>query len=83
MVKHMMRLGWFYSLLVFFGELKHGTIALIEENIPGITLSSTENQDEIISNAMEIKEEDAFSSSESTTRTIPYSTRSKYPTQTS
>ena len=37
------------------GELKHGTIALIEEDTPCIVFSSAENEHEIISNAMEIK----------------------------
>ncbi len=37
------------------GELKHGTIALIEEGTPCIVFVSKENEKEIISNAMEIK----------------------------
>jgi len=37
------------------GELKHGTIALIEEGTPCIVFVSSENEKEIISNAMEIK----------------------------
>ena len=37
------------------GELKHGTIALIEKGTPCIVFVSKENRDEIISNAMEIK----------------------------
>ena len=37
------------------GELKHGTIALIEQGTPCIVFSSHENQKEILSNAMEIK----------------------------
>jgi glucosamine--fructose-6-phosphate aminotransferase (isomerizing) len=37
------------------GELKHGTIALIEEGTPCIVFSSTATEKEIISNAMEIK----------------------------
>jgi glucosamine--fructose-6-phosphate aminotransferase (isomerizing) len=37
------------------GELKHGTIALIEEGTPCIVFSSTETEKEILSNAMEIK----------------------------
>jgi len=37
------------------GELKHGTIALIEQDIPCIVFASEENEKEIISNAMEIK----------------------------
>ena len=37
------------------GELKHGTIALIEEGTPTIVFSSSETEKEIISNAMEIK----------------------------
>jgi glucosamine--fructose-6-phosphate aminotransferase (isomerizing) len=37
------------------GELKHGTIALIEKGIPCIVFVSEENENEILSNAMEIK----------------------------
>jgi glucosamine--fructose-6-phosphate aminotransferase (isomerizing) len=37
------------------GELKHGTIALIEPGTPTIVFSSADNEKEIISNAMEIK----------------------------
>jgi len=37
------------------GELKHGTIALIENGTPCIVFSSKENEKEILSNAMEIK----------------------------
>jgi glucosamine--fructose-6-phosphate aminotransferase (isomerizing) len=37
------------------GELKHGTIALIEEGTPCIVFVSEENEREILSNAMEIK----------------------------
>ena len=37
------------------GELKHGTIALIEEGTPCIVFVSKENEKEIISNAIEIK----------------------------
>ena len=37
------------------GELKHGTIALIEQGTPCIVFSSAKNEHEIISNAMEIK----------------------------
>lgn len=37
------------------GELKHGTIALIEKDTPCIVFSSRETEKEIISNAMEIK----------------------------
>jgi glucosamine--fructose-6-phosphate aminotransferase (isomerizing) len=37
------------------GELKHGTIALIEKGTPCIVFSSRETEKEIISNAMEIK----------------------------
>jgi len=37
------------------GELKHGTIALIEPGTPCIVFSSAENEKEILSNAMEIK----------------------------
>jgi glucosamine--fructose-6-phosphate aminotransferase (isomerizing) len=37
------------------GELKHGTIALIEPGTPCVVFSSADNEKEIISNAMEIK----------------------------
>ena len=37
------------------GELKHGTIALIEEGTPCIVFVSEENEKAILSNAMEIK----------------------------
>jgi glucosamine--fructose-6-phosphate aminotransferase (isomerizing) len=37
------------------GELKHGTIALIEDGTPCIVFSSKENELEVLSNAMEIK----------------------------
>jgi glucosamine--fructose-6-phosphate aminotransferase (isomerizing) len=37
------------------GELKHGTIALVEEGTPCIVFSAHDNEKEIISNAMEIK----------------------------
>ncbi len=37
------------------GELKHGTIALIEEGTPCIVFISEENEKEILSNATEIK----------------------------
>lgn len=37
------------------GELKHGTIALIEPGTPTVVFSSADNEKEIISNAMEIK----------------------------
>jgi len=37
------------------GELKHGTIALIEDGTPCIVFSSAETEKEILSNAMEIK----------------------------
>ena len=37
------------------GELKHGTIALIEEGTPCIVFSSSRTEQEIMSNAMEIK----------------------------
>jgi glucosamine--fructose-6-phosphate aminotransferase (isomerizing) len=42
------------------GELKHGTIALIEKGTPCIVFSSLENEKEILSNAMEIKARGAF-----------------------
>lgn len=37
------------------GELKHGSIALIEDGVPCIVFCSEENKKEIISNAMEVK----------------------------
>jgi len=37
------------------GELKHGTIALIEKNTPCIVFVAEDNEKEILSNAMEIK----------------------------
>ena len=37
------------------GELKHGTISLIEEGIPAIVLVSDNNKERILSNAIEIK----------------------------
>ncbi len=37
------------------GELKHGTIALIEKNVPAFILSTNNSRKEILSNAMEIK----------------------------
>lgn len=37
------------------GELKHGTIALVEKGTPCIVFVSEENEKEILSNAMEIK----------------------------
>jgi glucosamine--fructose-6-phosphate aminotransferase (isomerizing) len=37
------------------GELKHGTIALIEDGTPCIVFSSKDNELEVLSNAMEIK----------------------------
>ncbi|PIO04898.1 glutamine--fructose-6-phosphate transaminase (isomerizing), partial [Candidatus Woesearchaeota archaeon CG08_land_8_20_14_0_20_43_7] len=37
------------------GELKHGTIALIEENVPVIVLSTDSTRELIVSNAMEIR----------------------------
>ncbi len=37
------------------GELKHGTIALIEDGTPCIVFSSRETERDIVSNAMEIK----------------------------
>jgi len=42
------------------GELKHGTIALIENGTPCIVFVSEENEREIISNAMEIKSRGGF-----------------------
>ncbi len=37
------------------GELKHGTIALIEEGVPVIVLTTEHTKKEILSNAMEVK----------------------------
>jgi len=42
------------------GELKHGNIALIEENTPCVVFVSEENEKEIISNAIELKSRGAF-----------------------
>lgn len=42
------------------GELKHGTIALIEHGTPCIVLTSKDTEKEIISNAMELKARGAF-----------------------
>lgn len=42
------------------GELKHGTIALIEEKTPVIVFDSKETHDEIISNALELKSRGGF-----------------------
>jgi glucosamine--fructose-6-phosphate aminotransferase (isomerizing) len=42
------------------GELKHGTIALIEKGTPCIIFSSTGTEKEMISNAMEIKARGGF-----------------------
>ncbi len=42
------------------GELKHGTIALIENGTPCIVFVSEENEKEILSNAMEIKSRGAY-----------------------
>ncbi len=42
------------------GELKHGTIALIESGTPCIVFTSEENEKEIISNAMELKARGAY-----------------------
>jgi glucosamine--fructose-6-phosphate aminotransferase (isomerizing) len=42
------------------GELKHGTIALIENGTPCIAFVSKENEKEILSNAMEIKSRGGF-----------------------
>jgi len=42
------------------GELKHGTIALIENGTPCIVFTSEENEKEIISNAMELKARGAY-----------------------
>ncbi len=42
------------------GELKHGTIALIEEGTPCIVFSSKETEREILSNAMELKARGAY-----------------------
>ncbi len=42
------------------GELKHGTIALIEHGTPCIVFTSEENEKETISNAMELKARGAY-----------------------
>jgi glucosamine--fructose-6-phosphate aminotransferase (isomerizing) len=42
------------------GELKHGTIALIEKNTPCIVFTSEENEKETISNALELKARGAY-----------------------
>ena len=42
------------------GELKHGTIALIEHGTPCIVFSSKDTEREIISNAMELKARGAY-----------------------
>lgn len=42
------------------GELKHGTIALIEHGTPCIVFTSTETEKEIVSNAEELKARGAF-----------------------
>ncbi len=42
------------------GELKHGTIALIEKNVPVIVLSENSSRKLILSNAMEIKSRGGF-----------------------
>ncbi len=42
------------------GELKHGTIALIEHGTPCIVFTSGENSKDIISNAMELKARGAY-----------------------
>jgi glucosamine--fructose-6-phosphate aminotransferase (isomerizing) len=42
------------------GELKHGPIALIEKNIPCIVLTDGETDQDIISNAMEVKARGGF-----------------------
>ena len=42
------------------GELKHGTLALIEKGTPCIVFTSDDTENEIISSAMEIKARGAF-----------------------
>lgn len=42
------------------GELKHGPIALIEQGTPVIALVGSENKEEIISNAIEVKSRGAY-----------------------
>lgn len=37
------------------GEIKHGTLALIEEGVPCIVFVSQDNRDKILSNAEEVK----------------------------
>jgi len=42
------------------GELKHGTLALIEKDVPCIVFVDEENEEEIISNAHEVKARGGF-----------------------
>ena len=42
------------------GELKHGTIALVEEGTPCIVFTSNETEREILNNAEELKSRGAF-----------------------
>ncbi len=42
------------------GELKHGTIALIEDKVPVIVLNTEKTKKEITSNAMEVKSRGAY-----------------------
>ena len=42
------------------GELKHGTLALIEKNVPVIVISTNETRKNILNNALEIKARGGF-----------------------
>ncbi len=42
------------------GELKHGTLALIEKNVPVIVVSTDETKKDILNNALEIKARGGF-----------------------
>jgi len=42
------------------GELKHGTLALVEKNVPVIVISTDETKKDILNNALEIKARGGF-----------------------
>ncbi len=42
------------------GELKHGSLALIEENVPVIVFADNKTKEKILSNASEVKARNAF-----------------------
>ncbi len=42
------------------GELKHGTLALIEEDVPVISIATKETRQDLINNALEIKSRGGF-----------------------